>query len=221
MAKLEAVLWDLDGTLLDSEPFWFAAERALAHLHDQEWTDEQALALVGLPLNTSAQLLKTQLGLSWDISQIIGFLMGRVVADIASTATLRPGVYDLLTQIRELGLKTALVTMSHPPVIEAAHQLLPTNSFDYVVSGRDVRHGKPHAEPYLRALNALQVSAKNTIAIEDSPVGLQSATAAGCHTLGVLSVVSLQPEMASLGILPHLSDLTVSDLISKHISADR
>jgi HAD superfamily hydrolase (TIGR01509 family) len=186
-----AVLWDLDGTLVDTEPSWIEAEYALVGRHGGQWSDEHAHALVGNPLMVSAEYLIEHGGVDLPADEIVQILSDHVTARIRFGAPWRPGAIALLEELRALGVPQALVTMSWLPMAQAVVDQLPPGVFGSVVTGDRVRHGKPHPEPYLTALAELGVGAAGAVAIEDSPTGLASAEAAGVQTIAVPHVVAV------------------------------
>ena len=108
-----AVLWDLDGTLADTEPSWFAAEHALAAEHGAEWTDADAHSLVGSDLIDSGVYIRDRMGLDLDPADIVELLLDRVVADARRGVVWRPGARELLSACQAADLPCALVTMSY------------------------------------------------------------------------------------------------------------
>ncbi len=191
MPSLDAVLWDMDGTLVDTEPSWIAAEHAIVEEHGGTWNDELATQLVGHDLLVSARFIIENSSVTWTPERVVDELISRVVADLHGHVPWRPGALDLLGALRERGVRTALVTMSYaallPPVLTALGDL----AFDAIVTGDSVTRGKPHPEPYLTAAAQLGVAPEDCVAIEDSPTGVRSALAAGIATVGVPHVVPL------------------------------
>jgi HAD superfamily hydrolase (TIGR01509 family) len=205
-----AVLWDMDGTLVDTEPYWLEAEEELVGSFGGTWTHEDGLTLVGSGLRDSAAILQGR-GVAMPIDQIVDWLSDRVMERVAQKVSWRPGALELLAQIREAGIPTALVTMSLTRMAEHVVALIPFPAFDFIVGGDQVEHSKPHPDPYLRAANLLGVEVTNAIAIEDSTTGLASAVASGAVSIGV-------PLHNALGsgrgyeIWPTLAGRTVTDL---------
>jgi HAD superfamily hydrolase (TIGR01509 family) len=175
-----AVLWDLDGTLVDTEPLWMAAELALAEEHGASWSREQALQLVGNALSTSGRVIRDQMGLELSPAAIVDFLVDRVARLIGRTVPWRPGAVDLVAELRDAGVPCGLVTMSYRKVVDPVVAALPEGTFASVVTGDTVTHGKPHPEAYLRAAAELGLDPRDCLAIEDSDTGARSAAAAGC-----------------------------------------
>jgi HAD superfamily hydrolase (TIGR01509 family) len=180
-----AVLWDMDGTLVDTEPYWIAEERRLVEHYGGTWTDEHAHRLVGKALLDSAVYIRAHSPVELTPVQIVNDLLAGVVASVAEHVPWRPGASELLASLVAAGVPCALVTMSWEPLATAVLKKLPANSFTAVVTGDIVRHGKPHPEPYLAAARLLGVATGACVAIEDSPPGVASAVAAGIPTIAV------------------------------------
>ena len=188
-----AVLWDMDGTLADTEPAWIAAEHRLVAAHGGRWSDEHSLALVGSDLMTAASYIRLHGGVPLEPEQIVHTLLDDVVGQVARGIPWQPGAVELLCSLRDAGVPCALVTMSWTRLVGAVVDALPGGAFGCVVAGDAVGRGKPHPEPYLRAAAALDVDPRACVAIEDSPTGAASAEAAGCHVLAVPHAVDVPP----------------------------
>jgi len=193
MTTPAAVLWDMDGTLVDTEPAWIAAEHRLVEAHGGSWSDEHALSLVGSDLMTAARHIRRHGGVALEPDQIVHILLDDVVGQVARGIPWRPGAVELLCSLRAAGVPCALVTMSWTRLVGAVVDALPGGAFGCVVAGDAVGRGKPHPEPYLRAAAALDVDPRACVAIEDSPTGAASAEAAGCHVLAVPHAVDVPP----------------------------
>ncbi|MFN8052252.1 MAG: HAD family phosphatase [Acidimicrobiales bacterium] len=205
----EAVLWDLDGTLVDTEPAWIVAEAELASMHGAAWTHEDAEALVGSALPHAAAVLRSN-GVEATDDEIIEFLLERVTDSMGDTVPWQPGAIDLLTSLHAAGVPCALVTMSYRELADVILADAPDGVFVLSVTGDEVVHGKPDPEPYLRAAALLGVDVTRCVAMEDSPTGLASAEAAGARVIGVQHVV---PVTAAPGRsrLRSLLDIGVDD----------
>lgn len=179
-----AVLWDMDGTLVDTEPLWFAAETELVGRFGGSWTHEQAISLVGSGLRDGARVLQAS-GVAWSVDEIVAWQTDFVTDRLVAPLPWRPGALTLLAAVRDAGVPTALVTMSIRRMAEAVAAALPVGGFDVVVAGDDVERQKPHPEAYLLAAERLGVAAADCVAIEDSPPGLAAAVASGAATIGV------------------------------------
>ena len=180
-----AVLWDMDGTLVDTEPYWIATEFAMAEKYGGTWSQEHALNLVGKALLDSGAYIRDHMGIDRTPQEIVDELLDGVVARVEESVPWRPGARELLTDLEAHGIPCALVTMSWQRFVAPILALLPERTFVTVVTGDRVEFGKPHPEPYLTAAAELGVRPEDCIAIEDSNTGAKSAVAAGCTVLCV------------------------------------
>ncbi|MEE6273257.1 HAD family hydrolase [Georgenia wangjunii] len=211
-----AILWDMDGTLVDTEPYWIGAEIALAAEHGGSWTHEQALQLIGRPLTDSASILREQAGIRGTNEEIADTLVGRVAERVrVDGPPWRAGSRELLAAARAAGIPCALVTMSYSLLSEAVLAHLPAGTFDVVVSGDEVSRGKPDPEPYLLAAARLGVDAARCVALEDSVPGVASAEAAGVTTVAVPLMVEIPPAPGRSRVRD-VTGLTVADLCRAH-----
>ncbi len=195
-----AVLWDMDGTLVDTEPYWIAAEHQLVAAHGGQWSDEFAHSLVGNALEVSAQLIINHSGISLSIPQIIDGLLTIVIERVTAEVPWRPGARELLAELGGRGVPSALVTMSWRALADVVVGSLPEGAFTVVVTGDEVGHGKPHPEPYLTAADLLGVDPLDCVALEDSPAGVSSATAAGVPTIAIPHVVPVPDTPGSVQV---------------------
>jgi HAD superfamily hydrolase (TIGR01509 family) len=188
-----AVLWDMDGTLVDTEPYWIEAEYDLVAEHGGAWSDEHAHALIGSPLMVSAEYIRHHGGVDLAPEAVVQRLLDHVSARVRERMPWQPGARELLGELVDAGVPCALVTMSWTQLASAVLEALPAGWFDVVVTGDEVTHGKPHPEPYLLAASRLGVEVADCVAIEDSVPGLASAEAAGARTIAVPHLVPIPP----------------------------
>jgi len=188
-----AVLWDMDGTLVDTEPYWIACEFDLVAAYGGTWSLEHAHHLVGQALLDSAEYLRIHGQVPLPPPEIVDRLLDGVVERVREHIPWRPGARALLKQLATDGVPCALVTMSYRRLTDAVLDGLPPGTFAAVVAGDDVTRGKPHPEPYLTAATRLGVRPQDCLAIEDSPTGIASAEAAGIPVLAVRHVVPIPP----------------------------
>ncbi|MGA8045296.1 MAG: HAD family hydrolase [Dermatophilaceae bacterium] len=206
-----ALLWDMDGTLVDTEPYWIEAEHTLVEQAGGRWSEHLATQLVGQDLSVSAEFIRANSPITLGPAEIVEALLDLVIDRVERHIPWRPGARELLLSASEAGIPTALVTMSWTRLVEPIVACLPPGTFDAVASGDVVAHGKPHPEPYLHAARALGVDPAECLAIEDSPTGVRSATSAGVPTLAVRHIVDIPPMPGALA-LTTLSGVTVEDL---------
>ncbi|CAN5526447.1 hypothetical protein BH24ACT5_BH24ACT5_05910 [soil metagenome] len=206
-----AVLWDLDGTLIDTEPYWIAEEFELVRQFDGQWTDDDALSIVGFDLLDAAKVIRERGGVDLAPQEIVDRLVDGVIARIRAAAPWRPGARELLVALNQRGVPCALVTMSWKRITDEVLLHLPAGSFQTVVTGDMVLNGKPHPEPYRRAASELGVDPESCVAIEDSPTGVASAEGAGCVVVAVPNVVTVPPAHSRV-MLNSLHGISPEDL---------
>ena len=201
----------MDGTLVDTERYWMAAEEELVEAFGGTWTHDDALALVGSGLWEAAAVFQAK-GVDLEADAIVARLTARVREQLTEHGVpWRPGARELLEALREASVPTALVTMSIRSMADDIIAAIPFPAFDVVVTGDAVEHAKPHPQPYLLAAEQLGVDIADCIALEDSPAGLTSAHAAGAIAIGVPNILSLD-DTPSSAIWPTLAGATVADL---------
>jgi HAD superfamily hydrolase (TIGR01509 family) len=214
MSELQAVLFDMDGTLCDTEPAWMACETRMAEEAGAEWTIEDGLSLVGNNLVDSGVVLKERFRLEKSAAEIIEDLVADVIEEVKrSGVEWRPGALELVRACNVAGIPVALVTMSYRTFAQPIVDQMPFGSFDLVVTGDEVNRGKPHPEAYLAAAAALGVEASCCIAIEDSPTGAISAYQAGCRVVVVPNHVAV-PLTGDMVERRTLSGTTIDELAS-------
>ncbi len=202
----------MDGTLVDTEPYWMAAETALVESYGGTWTHEDALQLVGNGLHDSAMILRSA-GVDMEPDAIIALLTDAVQTSLRTRGVpFRPGARELLRDLRSEGIATALVTMSMRRMALDVVSLIDFEAFDLVVAGDDVSNPKPHPEPYLRAASLLGIDIAEALVIEDSPTGLRAGSASGAVTLGVPHIVPLD-ELGAHELWPTLEGRRAADLV--------
>jgi HAD superfamily hydrolase (TIGR01509 family) len=206
-----AVLWDMDGTLIDSEPYWMKSEGAFAKANNSAWTEQDGLSLVGMSLYDSSKIIKDKVGSKLEPEQIIQQLTDEVTEQLKQEILWRPGARELLVLLRKKKVKTALVTMSMHRMAKQVADAIGFDAFDVIVAGDDVLHGKPHPEAYLKAASLLGVRPEDCVAFEDSISGLRSAEAAGTRAVGIKNIVEL-PSQPGRILWDTLEGVSMSDL---------
>lgn len=210
-----AVLWDMDGTLVDSEKLWTIALGDYAAHRGGMLSEATRLALVGSNMTRSMRMLLEDIGASTGpehIAEAAVWVEARMAELLRADLPWRPGAEDVLRGLRAEGLSTALVTSTIRSLTEIALDTLGRDAFDVTVCGDEVDgRNKPDPEPYARACRLLRVDPADCIAIEDSPTGVASAVAAGCRVVGVPSEVALEPGPGVV-VLESLEQLDVTAL---------
>jgi HAD superfamily hydrolase (TIGR01509 family) len=191
---LQAVLWDMDGLLVDTEPVWTVAEEELAERLGGTWSDELKASIAGTRLEASVPTI-----LRWydveptpqRVAECASWLLERMVALFRTEVRILPGVTELLAALRREEVPVALVSSSYRVLVDAvlAHgQQFGLGPFEVTIAGDEVTQGKPHPEPYLLACERLRAHPANCVVLEDSAAGVTSGEAAGCAVVAVPSL---------------------------------
>jgi HAD superfamily hydrolase (TIGR01509 family) len=208
---VDGILFDMDGTLVDSEKVWSVGLDQLAAHLGGHLSDAARRAMVGTSMSDSMRILHDDLGVVADTAQSVRYLEERVSAMFADGLIWRPGAVELLAAVRAAGVPTALVTATRRHLVGVALITLGPANFDAVVAGDDLDETKPHPAPYRTAAALLRADPSRCVAIEDSPNGITSALAAGCIAVGVPCEVPLS-HLDGITLVDSLADLSVDSL---------
>ena len=211
VGELQAVLFDMDGLLVDSEPEWHVVMADLVTELGGVWSAEDGLATVGRPLIDSAHRMVAVAGSDAPPEQVVAAMVSLMEVTLRRGVTWRPGARELLTELAASGVPTALVSASFRVLVDAVCSHLSAAPFTVTVAGDEVRRGKPHPEPYLTACARLGVEPGRVVVLEDSVIGATSGEAAGCLVVGVPHLVALTPT-ARRRVVSSLRDLSPQSL---------
>jgi HAD superfamily hydrolase (TIGR01509 family) len=210
--ELAGVLFDMDGTLVDSEKVWSVGLEELAARHGGTLSADARRAMVGTSMAESMRILHDDIGRpELDVVASVRWLEERIKELFAVGLTWRPGARELLAEVRAAGLPTALVTATRRHLVDVALLTIGADRFDAVVAGDEVDQTKPHPMPYLTAAAMIGVTAPECVAIEDSPNGVASALAAGFAVLAVPCEVALA-DAEGVTVVASLADVDLSYL---------
>lgn len=214
---LQAVLFDMDGTLIDSERLWFQVEaEIMAWLGwPGVWGPEHQQALVGGSVRRTVgymlEVAGPQIRAAADEDEIARRLLDGVELRLREEVPLLPGAKDLLAEVQAAGLPAALVTSTGRRITEHALDGIGRSYFATTICGDEVTHPKPHPEPYLTAAAHLGVDPARCVALEDSPTGVASAEGAGCVTVAIPSVTPI-PQAPGRMVVAALTQLDLAGL---------
>ena len=211
-----AVLWDLDGTILDSEKLWDIPLYELTEKLGGHLSTETRQAMVGTNVMVTMRLLYAEVGMPEpspeEVADSAAWIDRRMAEVFRQELPWRPGAAAALAMIREAGFRTALVTSTERDLVEIVLDTVGRHNFDVTVCGDEVDgKNKPLPEPYLKACRLLDVDPADCVAIEDSPTGVSSAVAAGATVLVVPCEVEVEQGERRV-FRTSLSGLTVADL---------
>ncbi len=209
---MSAILFDMDGTLVDSEPLWLEAECEVMESVGASWSAQDQLSTLGGPRERTEKIMQEK---SKNVKPY-GFFGEQL--DILMLKKLRnqlqilPNALDLINECRSFGLKIALVTASGGQLMQTVLTHFPINFFDITISADDVERTKPDPAPYLLAANRLDVKIENCVVVEDSITGVTAGLNSGAQVIGIPHLVSL-PDHKKLRIVENLSEISLKKLV--------
>ncbi|WP_330456845.1 HAD family phosphatase [Streptomyces sp. NBC_00820] len=190
---LQAVLLDMDGTLVDTEGFWWDVEAevfsALGRTLDESWRH----VVVGGPMTRSAGFLIEATGADITVAELCVLLNDGFEDRIGRSLPLMPGAARLLAELHEHAIPTALVSASHRRIIDRVLSVLGPHHFALSIAGDEVSRTKPYPDPYLLAAAGLGVNPARCAVVEDTATGVAAAEAAGCQVIAVPSIAPIAP----------------------------
>lgn len=225
LSGLEAVLFDLDGTLIDSEGLWWIAECRVMDLLEGDWTPADQHHCLGGPLDRVASYMVNKTRTDRTVTDV-GDLLMAAMAELMVEQPLqwRPGAAELLRACQDQDISTGLVSATYRQLIHAVSDVVAHETggrgFDVSVAGDEVTDGKPHPEPYLTAADRLGVDIAQCVVIEDSPTGVAAGRASGALVLAVPHMVAIEPG-PRLIVRDSLEGVTPADLARWLAAAER
>ncbi|MGP3949021.1 HAD family hydrolase [Streptomyces sp. 7N604] len=192
-SALQAVLLDMDGTLVDTEGFWWDAEVEIFAELGHELGEEHREVVVGGPMTRSASYLIHATGADITLPALSSLLNARFEELVDRGVPLMPGAARLLTELAAHEVPTALVSASHRRIIDRVLKSIGPDHFALTVAGDEVARTKPHPDPYLLAAVGLGAEPARCAVVEDTATGVAAAEAAGCRVVAVPSVVPIEP----------------------------
>ncbi|MEV0595150.1 HAD family hydrolase [Nonomuraea cavernae] len=211
---MEAVFFDMDGLLVDTEKVWLEIETVVMGRLGSEWTPEHQVHLVGGSMERTVAYMLAVSGSSVAPETLREWMVEGMVERLSGGVRIMPGAAELLDALRDDGVPVALVTSSLREIADAVLKDVGHDRFDLVVTADDVTRTKPHPEPYLTAAGLLDVRPARCVVLEDSPNGVAAATAAGCAVVAVPSLLPIDPAPGRLVVsslasveIPHLRTL--------------
>ncbi|MEU3751259.1 HAD family phosphatase [Streptomyces olivoreticuli] len=192
-AALQAVLLDMDGTLVDTEGFWWDVEVAVFAELGHQLLEEYRAVVVGGPMARSASFLIQATGAKIALAELTALLNSRFSEMIGHGVPLMPGARRLLAELAAHSVPTALVSASHRQIIDRVLHTLGAENFTLTVAGDEMERTKPHPDPYLLAAARLGADPARCAVVEDTMTGVTAAEAAGCRVVAVPSVAPIPP----------------------------
>ena len=209
---MSAILFDMDGTLIDSEPLWLKAEIEVMAEVGCHWDEQDQINCLGGPAERTERYMQERSQNIKPYGYFINRLHEVMRARITNELDLIPNALSLLKECKDAGIKTALVTASSRDLMTIVLKRFPIGTFDVVVSGDDVEKSKPDPAPYLLAAKQLSVDIFKCLVLEDSLTGVQSGLSSGAKVIGIPHLVQMS-EHPNLRVISSLDEITLSDIL--------
>jgi HAD superfamily hydrolase (TIGR01509 family) len=208
---LQAVLFDMDGLLVDTEPLWFEIESEVMARLGGDWSQADQAKLVGGSLQTTLDYLLGKATRPISRERLARWMLDGMVSRLnRSQVQPRPGAFELLAQVQAAGVPHALVTSSERVIMEGVLRATGLR-FPVTVCAEDVTRIKPDPEPYLLATKLLAADPARSVVLEDSPNGVAAAEAAGCRVIAVPNVTPVPPAPGRV-IVASLAEVSLDGL---------
>lgn len=199
---IQAVLFDLDGLLADSEPLQTTAWHTYLAQHGHTLTPSLIDRMFGLRLQESAELVRAELGLPFPVEQIMTARDEIFLQSLANTLQPMPYAREAVATVHRHKLRAALATSGHRRYVQIAlHEIQLTTAFDVIVTGDTVTRGKPAPDIFLRAAALLDLSAAQCVVVEDAPHGIAAARAAGMLAVAVPNALTRELDFGAADII--------------------
>jgi HAD superfamily hydrolase (TIGR01509 family) len=209
---MSAILFDMDGTLIDSEPLWLKTEIEVMAEVGCHWDEQDQINCLGGPAERTERYMQERSQNIKPYGYFINRLHEVMRARITNELDLIPNALSLLKECKDEGIKTALVTASSRDLMTIVLKRFPPGTFDVVVSGDDVEKSKPDPAPYLLAAKQLSVDILKCLVLEDSLTGVQSGLSSGAKVIGIPHLVQMS-EHPNLRVISSLDEITLSDIL--------
>jgi HAD superfamily hydrolase (TIGR01509 family) len=215
---VDAVFFDMDGLLVDTEKVWLELETEVMARLGGVWTPEHQTRLVGGSMERTVEYMLAVSGSDVSPRVLRSWLLDGMVSRLSGGVEAMPGALELLDALRAERVPTALVTSSLKEIAKGVLTFVGRDRFDAIITADDVTRTKPDPEPYLTAVSILGVDATRCVVLEDSPNGVAAGTAAGCAVVAVPSLLPIEAAPGRL-VADSLSGVTIPmlrDLSARH-----
>lgn len=210
-----AVLWDMDGTLIDSEPIWINQERELMNSLGVAWSDADAIHCIGGPMTRVDAYMRSKLSAQQQVEfpamRLTELLLQRMEIELPKGVAFAAGAQELLKDLKGYNLPMALVSASSRALVNAALGFIGSDYFQVTISNDEVIESKPNPEGYLKAAKALGVNIADCLILEDSITGVRAAIDSGAYVIGIPHVTDL-PTGDKVAHVKSLQDLDLDSL---------
>jgi len=210
---MSAILFDMDGTLIDSEPLWLEAEIEIMEELGCNWDQQDQINCLGGPIDKTENYMQDRSNNIKPFGYFTKKLDDVMEQKLSTKLNLIPNALEIINECKRSEIKIALVTASSGRLMRAVLKRFPVGIFDTTVSYDDVKRSKPNPEPYLLAAKTLGVDITNCVVLEDSLTGVQSGLSAGAQVIGIPHLVKI-PSNPNLRVVESLSEINMDRLIT-------
>jgi len=210
---MSAILFDMDGTLIDSEPLWLEAEIEIMEELGCNWDQQDQINCLGGPIDKTENYMQDRSNNIKSFGYFTKKLDDVMEQKLSTKLNLIPNALEIINECKRSEIKIALVTASSGRLMRAVLKRFPVGIFDTTVSYDDVKRSKPDPEPYLLASKTLGVNITNCVVLEDSLTGVQSGLSAGAQVIGIPHLVKM-PSNPNLRVVESLSEINMDRLIT-------
>jgi HAD superfamily hydrolase (TIGR01509 family) len=210
---MSAILFDMDGTLIDSEPLWLEAEIEIMEELGCNWDQQDQINCLGGPIDKTENYMQDRSNNIKPVGYFTKKLDDVMEQKLSTKLDLIPNALEIINECKRSELKIALVTASSGRLMRAVLKRFPVGIFDTLVSYDDVERSKPDPEPYLLAAKTLGVDITNCVVLEDSLTGVRSGLSAGAQVIGIPHLVKM-PSNPNLRVVESLSEINMDRLIT-------
>ena len=207
----DAVFFDMDGLMVDSEPEWLLSEIEVTAPFGYRWQDEDQVACLGGPLSKVGQYMFDKCGQVQSPQFFTQTLIDAQVARMRGNTPTMPGAIELVRELQSHGVKTALVSASPRNIVDAVLDNLGHDLFPFSISSDDVTNTKPDPEAYVKAATMSGSDISNCLVFEDSLTGMSAVIASGAYLVGVPHLVSIA-ESSRVRVIKSLEQLSYSKI---------
>ncbi|NCA18458.1 MAG: HAD family phosphatase [Actinobacteria bacterium] len=206
----QGIFFDMDGLLVDTEPYWLQTESELMAEFGVHWQSEDQLFCLGGPMEKVGRYMSDLAGSRQSPEWFASELIDRMAEKFTLISPM-PGISELLSEITKIHIPAALVSASPRRLVDAVLASIPNHPFALSISADDVVRGKPHPDPYLKAAELLNVKIEHSIILEDSPTGVTAARASGAWVVAVPHIAPIAPAQRSV-VIETLAGASVTSL---------
>jgi HAD superfamily hydrolase (TIGR01509 family) len=202
----DAVFFDMDGLMVDSEPEWFKSETEVTAKFGYEWSEEDQIACLGGPLTRVGTYMHDKCKGAETPEFFTKTLIDTQALKMRGNTPTMPGALELVRELQSQGVKTGLVSASPRNIVDAVLDNLGHDLFPFSISSDDVQSTKPNPDCYVKAASMTDSKISNCLIFEDSLTGMAAATSSGAYLIAVPHLVSIQ-ESAKVRVISSLEQL--------------